>query len=243
MADAKLASIYAELAAQSRGGPTAAALARETLTLRCAPGGAVALPFADPFGSIRLMVAPVRLDAEAQSVVDEAVATAAACWPVEAVFLTPRSQLHVTLFHVGRPGDVRPVLDDAGMDDELDRVRSVAASTPPFKLVIDRLLLSDSGVLLLLFHTMERTPFAMREAFRAAFPAAPAKQSVLLHSSLARTLQLPPSPEALAAATAACERATQLLHGREVPIESVWHVVESALPVAGLVTDVPLTGQ
>jgi hypothetical protein len=242
MADAKLASIYAELAAQSRGGPTAAALARETLTLRCAKGGAVALPFADPFGSIRLMVAPVRLDAEAQGVVDEAVATAAACCPREAVFLTPRTQMHVTLFHVGRPGDVRPVLDDAGMEDELDRVRSVAASTPPFKLVVDRLLLSDSGVLLLLFQTAERTPFAMREAFRAAFPAAPAKQSVLLHSSLARTLQLPPSPEALAAATAACERATQLLHGREVPMRSVWHVVESALPVAGVVTDVPLTG-
>ena len=242
MADAKLASIYAELAAQSRDGPTAAAIARETSTLRCAPGGAVALRFADPFGSIRLMVAPVVLEPQAQAAVDEAIATAAAGWPRETVFLTLRSQLHVTLFHVGRPGDIRPVLDDAGMADELRRVRDVAAVTPPFTLVIDRLLLSDSGVLLLLFQTAERTPFALREAFRAAFPDAPAKQSILLHSSLARFLQMPPSPEALAAATAACERATQLLRGREVPMRSVWHVVEESLPVAGTVTDVPLLG-
>jgi hypothetical protein len=244
MPDAKLAEIYAELAAQAQGGPTAAAVARETSTLQRSPGGAIALPFTQPFGSIRLMVAPVNLDAEAQAAVDEAVACAAAGWPKDAVFLTPRAQLHVTLFHVGRPGDTRPVLDDAGMADELGRVRAVAAKTPAFSLVVDRLLLSDSGVLLLLFQTAggDRTPFAMREAFRAAFPDAPAKQSILLHSSLARFLEVPPSQEALAAATAACERATQLLHGREVPMRTVWHVVESALPVAGTTTDIPLLG-
>ena len=242
MPDAKLAEIYAALAAQSRGGPVAAAVTRETKPLRRSPGGAIALPFPEPFGSIRLMAAPVLLDEQAQAAVDEAVASAAARWPREDVFTTPRAQLHVTLFHMSRPGDTRPVLDEAGMADELGRVRAIGAATPPFTLVIDRLLLSDSGVLLLLFQTTggDRTPFELREALRAAFPDAPAKQSILLHSSLARTLQVPPSPEALAAATAACERATQLLHGREVPMRSIWHVVERALPVAGTVVDIPL---
>ena len=84
-----------------------------------------------------------------------------------------------------------------------------------------------------------RTPFALRGALRDAFPAAPAKQSVLLHSSLARLLA-PLDAAALAAARAACETATAALRGTEVRFNAIWHVVERALPVDGEVTELPL---
>ena len=62
MPDAALAAAYASLlAAAEAHGIDAAAQARETATLRRAPGGAVALPFSEPLGAIRLLVAPLRL--------------------------------------------------------------------------------------------------------------------------------------------------------------------------------------
>jgi hypothetical protein len=86
----------------------------------------------------------------------------------------------------------------------------------------------------------ERAPFTLRERLRAAFPSAPAKQSVLLHASLARVLAPPADAAALAAARAACELATAQLRGREVRCASIWHVIELALPVDGTVTALPL---
>ena len=86
----------------------------------------------------------------------------------------------------------------------------------------------------------DRSPFAFREALRAAFPGAPAKQSVLLHASLARMLLPPPGADTLDAVRAACERATALLRGREVRIGAVWHVIERSLPIDGDVTELPL---
>ena len=86
----------------------------------------------------------------------------------------------------------------------------------------------------------DRTPFALRDSLRDAFPAAPAKQSVLLHSSLARLLLAPLDPADLAAARAACETATAALRGTEVRFNAIWHVVERALPVDGEVTELPL---
>jgi hypothetical protein len=244
MPDAALAAIYEQLAAESAGGIDAAAQAREAACLRAAPGGAVAVPFPEPFGSIRLFAAPLRLEEEvlqALSAVVEVI-TAPGRWHEDAVFLTPLQQHHITLFHTGRPGDARPGMDDAARAAELEAGRAVAAATPPFTLVVERVLLSHTGVLLLLFQTRrdDRTPFALRDALRAAFPDAPAKQSVLLHASLARVLTQPASPEALAAVHAACERATQQLRGQEVRVWRVWHIVERALPIDGDITALDL---
>jgi hypothetical protein len=153
MPDATLAAAYEALCADASRGVDAVAQAREASTLRCAPGGAVAAPFAEAYGSIRLFVAPLRLEASAQDAVDACVDACAACWPADAAFRTPRPLLHVTLFHVGRPGDARPVLDAAGAAAELDTARRLAAASPSYVLVIERLIMSNTGVLLLLFQT------------------------------------------------------------------------------------------
>ena len=241
MPDAALAAAYNAVCAAAAAGVDASSLAREASTLRSSPGGAVALPFAEPFGSIRLLVLPVLLDDGTHAALDAACAAVARLGVDDDVFRTPRAQLHYTLFHFGRPGDALAiVLDGAAQMAELARVRAVAAATPAFTLRIERVVLADSGVLLLLFQTLGDR-FALREAMRAAFPSAPAKQTVLLHSSLARLL-LPPAPDAWAAMCAACDAATAQLRGRDVRFASVWHVIERALPVDGAVTELPLLG-
>jgi hypothetical protein len=154
MPDAVLAAAYEALCADSARGIDAAAQARETSTLRCAAGGAVAAPFEEAFGSIRLFVAPLHgLTADAPAALDACVEAVSACWPEDAAFRTPRAQLHVTLFHIGRPGDARPVLDAAGADAELSRSRQLAAAAPAHVLTVERVVMSNTGVLLLLFQT------------------------------------------------------------------------------------------
>jgi hypothetical protein len=142
------------------------------------------------------------------------------------------------VWHFGRPGDSRPA-DAAVIDAERAALASLLADFQPFVLTIDRLQLSDSGVLILLYQTHDGAPLMLREKLRAAFPESPVKQTVILHSSLARLLQVP-GVEELAAARHACRSATEVLHGRSIRIASVYHVVERSLPIDGELVELPL---
>jgi hypothetical protein len=240
-----LARIYASLDASAAGGVDPARLRQETASLRRGDGGATASAFDEPFGSIRLVAAPVRLEPDTLAVVLDARHRVLHCCfttvPFAAVFQTPPSQLHFTIWHFGRPGDPRPLEPAAIATEAAELSSNVLAAFPPFQLTIDRLLLSDSGVLLLLYQTADDAPLKLRELLRKAFPASPAKQTVILHSSLARLLDVPTAEE-VACIREVCAAATAALKGRAVQISSVFYVVERALPIDGDVTELPLGG-
>lgn len=247
LADAGLTAAYEQLAA-SAGALDLNTVRREAATLRpgCDGAPATALPFDAPPGSIRLVVAPVAVDDDTLAVLHECSDAVAACFAPEHVFRTPRSQFHVTLFHFGRPGDVRELPADggAGLASELALCTALCAQLPPFALVVDSVVFAASGVLLLLLQTTEAepTPFRVRRGLRATHPAAPPKQSVLLHSSQLRVLAGPtlPAAEAAGAAQRACAAATGKLRGRVIAFDRLWHVQEVSLPCDGLVTELPL---
>ena len=117
MPDAALAAAYASLlAAAEAHGIDAAAQARETATLRRAPGGAVALPFPEPLGAIRLLVAPLRLPESAQAVIDAAVASVTAVVPHRAGRLTELgAALGTALAAAGAPPLAEPLATVGGI--------------------------------------------------------------------------------------------------------------------------------
>jgi len=244
-ADPGLAAAYDQLAT-SAGSLDLNTVLREAATLRPGLAGApaTAVPFDAPPGSIRLVVAPVAVDENTFDALHQCCDAVAASFAPEHVFRTPRSQFHVTLFHFGRPGDVRELPADggAGLASELALCTALCAQLPRFELVVDRVVFAASGVLLLLLQTREAdaAPFRVRKGLRATHPAAPAKQSVLLHSSLLRVLAAPTLPMAAQAAQLACAAATARLRGKVIAFDRLWHVQEVSLPCDGLVTELPL---
>lgn len=242
--NAGLAAIYDGLLQGSIGGVDGTALRRETGSLRRGVNGsyATALQFTDPPGSCRLVVAPVRLgpvlDQAVRRCREQALSTLSSV-KAESLFVTPDHQLHVTLFHTGRTGDPRP-LSPATMLEEEAAVRALTAATPRFTLTVDRLLLSNTGVFLLLFQSTCQTPWAFRERMRAAFPGSPAKQSVILHSSLFRLME-EPQLEEVQRLQGLCEGWTRELRGQELSFAALWYILETALPIDGEVKEMRLS--
>lgn len=198
----------------------------------------VPIPFAEPAGSVRLLAAPVALPAGAQALVASLLAELLSPLDAASVYITPVDRYHATLFHTGRPGDPRPA-DAADVEAELALLRPLLAATPAWTLTVDRVVLTDTGVVTLLYQTGDGAPLRLRERLRAAVPGAPAQQTRILHSSLAR-LRDAPGVAGLARLRGACAAASQALHGAEVRCERVWHVVERSLPCDGDVTVCPL---
>lgn len=241
-----LAALYEALLRDASAGVDGAALRRETRNLvRGAQGRhATALPFTDPPKSCRLVVAPVQPSALLATALARHRDAALALLPSVAVedwFVTPEHQLHVTLFHTGRTGDPRP-LAAVGLAEEAQRVEALVRATPAFALSIERLLLTHTGVCVLLYQPLCPTPLVFRERMRAAFPTAPEKQAVILHSSLFR-LMTEPRAEEVAAVQRLCEQATLELRGQELRFDKLWYILETALPIDGEVFELPCEGQ
>lgn len=235
LGDASLAALYAGMGDAELDGEK---LLKASRTLLRTQGGAQPVPFAEPFRSVRLLAAPVVLPPPALRAVLACLDECLSTLPPDGVFRTPVGKHHVTLFHTGRPGDARPT-DAAGVEAEVALLRPLLSSTPPFALRVEQLLLTDTGVLVLLYQTDDGAPLKLRSALRSLLPASPAQQTVLLHSSLARLMDVP-SPQTVAAIRARCAAATAELQGAVVRFDRVWHVVETSLPCDGDVTALPL---
>ena len=120
---------------------------------------------------------------------------------------------------------------------ESSAIRSVARASCPIEAVIERVVVSPSGVVMALWNVAGGAePRAFRDALRIALPRAPAKQIVadgdIMHTTVARLLRAPPGTggEGGDHGTAAAKRAavalTEALCGVRVTIPAAWFVHE-----------------
>lgn len=78
--------------------------------------------------------------------------------------------------------------DPATLEREVSAYRSAAASTSAPRFEVHRLVMADSGTLLLCSVDHSGHLAALRRRLRAAFPGGPPKQSTIVHASIARLL-------------------------------------------------------
>ncbi|KAL6973364.1 hypothetical protein U1Q18_027542 [Sarracenia purpurea var. burkii] len=88
--------------------------------------------------------------------------------------------------------DVHPFYQ---VEAEANAVQAVAEGFCPLKIVLDRVVLTSTGVLLGCWQVISGTdPITIRAKLRSALPCAPAKQlydAAILHTSFARLLGRP----------------------------------------------------
>ncbi|CAM8981213.1 unnamed protein product [Rhodiola kirilowii] len=124
------------------------------------------------------------------------------------VWFQNSSLYHFSMFHASHHITAVPATEQE-IDIEAHAVQEVAAAACPLKIVLDRVVLTSTGVLLGCWQVISGTdpmPIEIRAALRAALPHAPEKQLVrtsivqydnaILHTSFARILGHPTSLKA-----------------------------------------------
>jgi hypothetical protein len=205
-----------------------------------------------PEGAVRLSVVLLQRSAPALAAAAAAAAreVAAALPAGTRVHLSDPRTYHITVHSTSQPHTPRPDPFDPGaalpaglppaalaaaarpsaaaLRREEAAVRAAAAATPPPRLAVHRLLLADSGTLLLVSVDASGAVAALRGRLRAAFPGAPPRQSTICHVSLGRVL----SPRQLAPANVAavqrlCDAWTARLRGAGFEARRLHHVHEA----------------
>lgn len=172
------------------------------------------------------------------------------------------SHYHVTVYMASQPFTLRPDAFDAsntGLEPdgtlqleqapgclrrELDVFRAATATTEPPRFEVHRLLLADSGTLLLCSVDHTGGLAKLRKKLRESFPGGPPKQSTIVHSSIARVLtpqQL--TPEQIAKVQAVCDSWTERLRGQRFDPQRIYHIQEHTFTtVEGERTPLPFKG-
>lgn len=107
------------------------------------------------------------------------------------------SLYHFSMFHASH--HITPIMaTDDEIEAEANAVKGVASALCPLKIVLDRVILTSTGVLLGCWQvTLGTDPLAIRAKLRNALPHAPKNQlydPVMLHTSFARLLGHPKNP-------------------------------------------------
>lgn len=107
------------------------------------------------------------------------------------------SLYHSSMFHASH--HINPVFaTDAEIEAEANAIRSLATSLCPLKVILDRVVLTSTGVLLGCWQVTSGTdPLVIRTKLKEVLPRAPKKQlydPVMLHTSFARVLGRPDIP-------------------------------------------------
>lgn len=168
------------------------------------------------------------------------------------------SHYHVTIFMTSQPHVLRPdpfrYSDDAAWigpsDDTLDREIQtmkdiVGTVSSPIILEIYKILLADSGTLLLCLLDISRDSpiYRVRNRFRESFPGAPPKQSTIYHISLGRIV----TPLQLCRKQRGrihnlCSHWSNILKGRRCVVNELHHVIEEQFTtVDGHRTSLPMS--
>lgn len=116
----------------------------------------------------------------------------------KAIWFQNSSLYHFSMFHSSHHISPVPATDDE-VEAEANAVRSVAKSLCPLNIVLDRVVLTSTGVLLGCWQVTSGTdPTTLRAKLRTALPHAPEKQlydAAILHTSFARLLGPPRFPD------------------------------------------------
>lgn len=163
--------------------------------------------------------------------------------------LTKPSHYHITVFMTSQPHALRPNPFDASanssdtiitdmnelkperevLDKEIAVMRQCAAAVPAPTFRVHRLLMADSGTLLLcsVENSSHASLFNLRKMFRNKFPGSPPKQSTIYHTSVGRIL----TAETLSKDTReriqmVCDEWTERLRGMTFHVKELYHVCE-----------------
>ncbi|KAG8086870.1 hypothetical protein GUJ93_ZPchr0010g8079 [Zizania palustris] len=138
------------------------------------------------------------LGPEFASVISKAVKEVFLPYFNQAIWFQNTSIYHFSMFHASHHLDPIVATEDE-IEAEVDAVKGVTEDVCPLRIVLDRVVLTSTGVLLGLWQVESGTdPADIRSRLREALPRAPRKQlydPVLLHTSLARILGHPKIPQ------------------------------------------------
>lgn len=155
----------------------------------------------------------------------------------KAIWFQNSSLYHFSMFHASH--HISPVpATEVEIEAEATAVKSVAESLCPLKIVLDRVVLTSTGVLLGCWQVTSGTdPATIRAKLRNALPNAPEKQlydSVIFHTSFARLLGPPRVPERDSSKTTdeiqlfheLVARLNNQVRGFEAVVSELWYVEE-----------------
>uniref|UniRef100_A0A1D1Y7H9 Uncharacterized protein n=1 Tax=Anthurium amnicola TaxID=1678845 RepID=A0A1D1Y7H9_9ARAE len=155
----------------------------------------------------------------------------------KAIWFQNTSLYHFSMFHASH--HLTPVhASDDEIEAEAKAVKAVANVLCPLKIVLDRVVLTSTGVLLGCWQVISGSdPLIIRAKLRRALPHAPEKQlydPVMLHTSFARLLGHPnisseekPNPvDQLQFFRELVTRINQKIHGFKALVSELWFVEE-----------------
>jgi len=163
--------------------------------------------------------------------------------------LTKPSHYHITVFMTSQPHALRPNPFDPSanssnvtvtdmnelkpekevLDKEIKVMRRCAAAVQAPTFRVHRLLMADSGTLLLcsIENSSHASLFNLRKMFRNEFPGAPPRQSTIYHTSVGRILTAEPlSMEVRERIQSVCDEWTERLRGITFHVKELYHVCE-----------------
>lgn len=117
--------------------------------------------------------------------------------------------------------------DPSTIEKEIEVIRNAAKSIAPPTFRVHRLVMADSGTLLLCSMDTSGTLAKLRKDLRESFPAGPPRQSTIYHASLARIVtpqQL--DKESIRKVHALCDKWSAVLAGNEFCVDALHHVSE-----------------
>lgn len=227
-----------------------------------------AFPSPLPDAAVRLCVAFFqRRNPELAELVEQAAAeVVAALPPGTKSHLNHPGHYHITVFMTSQPHTIRPDPFDPGavppadiapaylaaaLQPTPDTVRretevmaAAAAATPPPSFAVHRLVLADSGTLLLCSVDTSGQLAGLRRRLKDAFPGAPPRQSTICHASIARVLsprQL--DADAIRRLQEVCDRWTERVRGMTFDAPYLYYIREQTFTtVEGPCVSLPFAG-
>ncbi|XP_022931009.1 uncharacterized protein LOC111437325 isoform X2 [Cucurbita moschata] len=154
----------------------------------------------------------------------------------KAIWFQNSSLYHFSMFHASHHITPVPATEDE-IEAEAAAVKSATEHMSRLKIVLDRVVLTSTGVLLGCWQVISGTdPVTIRAKLRAALPHAPEKQlydPAILHTSFARLLGHPKLPGSLHSSSDELQlfhelvaRLNKQLHGFEAMVSELWYVEE-----------------
>ncbi|KAL5722724.1 hypothetical protein ACHQM5_006210 [Ranunculus cassubicifolius] len=154
-----------------------------------------------------------------------------------AIWFQNSSLYHFSMFHASHHLVAVPATEDE-IEDEANSVKDVAENVCPLNIILDKVILTSTGVLLGCWQVKSGTdPVTIRAKLRNALPHAPEKQlynPAMLHTSFARLLGPPKissqeqdkETNLLQLFQSLVKRLNDQLRGFEAVVSELWYVEE-----------------